>query len=77
MWSAILASVVTIGAVLYMEGPVIALGLTALSSIALLIVLRASEAEQKIDKAKPLPIEAVGKTADVEIMFPPLRQRAS
>jgi hypothetical protein len=77
MWSAIIASVVTIGAVLYMEGPIVALALTALSSVALLVVLRASEAEQKADKPQPRPATTVGTNDDIDLMFPPLRRRAS
>ena len=72
MWSAIITSAATIGAVLYLEGPVVALGLTAVSSIALLIVLRVNEQH---GHAKPAPVSiAPGKDDKAELLFPPLRQ---
>jgi hypothetical protein len=72
MWSAIITSAATIGAVLYLQGPIVALGLTAVSSIALLIVLRASEQHAL---AKPARIAiAPGKDDKADLSFPPLRQ---
>jgi hypothetical protein len=72
MWSAIITSAATIGAVLYLQGPIVALGLTAVSSIALLIVLRASEQHAHADPAAVAI--APGKDGDPELLFPPLRQ---
>lgn len=71
MWSAIITSAATIAAVLYLQGPIVALALTAISSIALLIVLRASEHAQP----EPATIAiAPGKDGDADLSFPPLRQ---
>jgi len=72
MWSAIITSAATIGAVLYLQGPIVALGLTAVSSIALLIVLRASE-QQTFAKPAGIAI-APGKDDEADLSFPPLRQ---
>ena len=72
MWSAIITSAATIGAVLYLQGPIVALGLTAVSSIALLIVLRASE-QHPLPKPASVTI-APGKGDDADLSFPPLRQ---
>ena len=72
MWSAIITSAATIAAVLYLQGPVVALGLTAVSSIALLIVLRASE--QNAQPTRPsAPVKPM-ESEDLEMLFPPLRQ---
>lgn len=72
MWSAIITSAATIAAVLYLQGPIVALGLTAISSIALLIVLRASEQHAQ---AEPKTVSiAPGKDGDADLNFPPLRQ---
>ncbi len=73
MWSAIITSAATIGAVLYLEGPIVALGLTAVSSIALLIVLRTSDNHTDKVKPRPQPRGTLGGN-DAEIMFPPLRR---
>jgi hypothetical protein len=77
MWSAIIASAATVAAVLYMQGPIVALALTALSSMALLVVLRAGENKEQVQKPRPRPLEVIDGNSEIDIMFPPLRQRAS
>ncbi len=77
MWSAIITSAATIGAVLYMQGPIVALALTAVSSIALLVVLRASEHKSEPSKQQPRPLELLDNTNEIDLLFPPLRQQAS
>ncbi len=77
MWVAITSSAATIAAVLYMQGPIVALALTAVSSIALLIVLRASEHKSAPAKRQPRPLEIVDATREIDLLFPPLRQQAS
>ncbi len=79
MWSAILASAATIAAVLYIQGPIMALALTAVSSIALLIVVRASEHKSESTKpqAHARPLEVVEGNSEVGLLFPPLRKQAS
>ena len=77
MWSAIIASAATVAAVLYMQGPIMALALTALSSMALLVVLRAGESKQQDEKPRPRPLEVIDGNNELDLMFPPLRQRAS
>lgn len=78
MYIAIIASVVAIGAALYMEGPIVALALTALTSLSLLIALRYSErksAGRKKQAAAKLGV--VAGSGDADLHLPPLRQRAS
>jgi hypothetical protein len=71
MWSAIITSAATIAAVLYLQGPIVALGLTAVSSIALLIVLRATDTRtQAPEQAKTPPMEG----NELDLLFPPLKQ---
>jgi hypothetical protein len=77
MWSAIIASAATVAAVLYMQGPIVALALTALSSMALLVVLRSGEGKEQGAKPRPRPLEVIDGNSDIDLMFPPLRQRAS
>ena len=77
MWSAIIAGAATIAAVLYIEGPIVALVLTAVSSLALLIVLRATENKIPAQKARPRPMAMIEGNNDVEPLFPPLKQQAS
>ena len=76
MWSAIITSAATIGAVLYMQGPIVALGLTAVSSIALLIVLRATEHKTET-VMQPRPLAPMDGDDGLDLLFPPLRQQAS
>ena len=73
MWSAIITSAATIGAVLYLQGPIVALGLTAVSSIALLIVLRATENRSEA-KQQAQPVTSIEGDNDLDLLFPPLRQ---
>ena len=40
MWSAIIASLATFAVVVYMQGPIVALALTAAGSLALLVLSR-------------------------------------
>ena len=77
MWSAIITSAATIAAVLYMQGPIVALALTAVSSIALLIVLRTTEHKAAPAKPQVRPLEVVDAKSDIDLLFPPLRQQAS
>ena len=77
MWSAIITGAATIGAVLYMQGPVVALALTAVSSLALLIVLRAMENKTPAVPARPHPLEAIDGNDEVDLLFPKLKQEAS
>lgn len=77
MWSAIIASTATIATVLYMQGPIVALALTALSSVALLIVLRAGEGKNMREKLTPRPSEAVDSSGEGDLAFSPLRKEAS
>lgn len=77
MWSAIIAGAATIGAVLYIEGPIVALVLTAVSSLALLVVLRATENKNHIPSSCPRPLEVIDGKSDIDLLFPPLKQQAS
>jgi hypothetical protein len=78
MWSVIVASAVTIAAVLYMQGPIVALGLTAVSSLALLVVLRIGEHKTQGAGFERAPLQAIdGTKDDADMMFPPLKQKAS
>ena len=77
MWSAIVASAATIAAVLYLQGPIVALALTALSSMALLIVLRFNENKENSEKPRPRQLEVIDGKSEADLLFPPLRQRAS
>jgi len=72
MWSAIITSAATIAAVLYLQGPIVALGLTAVSSIALLIVLRATDNRtQTPEPAKTIPPM---EGDELDMLFPPLKR---
>ncbi|MDQ6766608.1 MAG: hypothetical protein M3Z41_02235 [Candidatus Eremiobacteraeota bacterium] len=77
MWTAIITSAATIAAVLYMQGPIVALCLTALSSLVLLIVLRAAENRPNYPKPQPRPLEGINPTSEIDLLFPPLQQEAS
>ncbi|HEV2879330.1 MAG TPA: hypothetical protein VGW96_07060 [Candidatus Eremiobacteraceae bacterium] len=77
MWSAIVSSAVTIAAVLYMQGPIVALVLTAVSSLALLIALHATEKKAASEKPRPRPLEVIDGNNEVDLLFPPLHQQAS
>ena len=77
MWSAIIAGAATIGAVLYFQGPIVALVLTAVSSLALLVVLRATENKNPTPKPCPRPLEVIDGNNQVDLLFPPLKQQAS
>ncbi len=76
MWSAIISGAATIAAVLYIQGPIVALVLTAISSLALLIVLRATE-NNETQKAPPRPLQVIDGNNEVDLLFPPLKQQAS
>jgi hypothetical protein len=79
MWGAIIASVATIMAAFYMQGPIVALVLTAASSLALLVAMRIEE--RRMHNCKPVhqPLQVINGHTDVDIdlAFPRLRQRAS
>jgi hypothetical protein len=77
MWSAIIAGAATIAAVLYIQGPIVALALTAVSSLALLLVLRAMENKNPAPKPYPRPLEVIDGNNDIDLIFPPLKQQAS
>jgi uncharacterized membrane protein YdjX (TVP38/TMEM64 family) len=79
MWGAIIASAATILAVLFMQGPIVALGLTVASSLAFLVALRMEERRMRDIGSAHQPLQALdGKSNDdVTLAFPPLRQRAS
>lgn len=78
MWSAIIASVATIGAVLYMQGPIIALGLTAASSLALLLAMRIGERKtSSVPKLGIVSGRNDTQKEDIDLLFPPLKQQAS
>ena len=77
MWSAIITGAATIGAVLYMQGPVVALALTAVSSLALLIVLRAMENKTPALPVRPHLLEVIDGNNEVDLLSPKLKQEAS
>jgi hypothetical protein len=79
MWGAIIASVATIVVVLYMQGPIVALTLTAASSLALLVAMRIEERRTRGQRPQAQPLQVIdGKTKeDMDLIFPPLRQKAS
>jgi hypothetical protein len=77
MWSAIISGAATIAAVLYIQGPIVALILTAVSSLALLVVLRATENSVPAQKAHPRPLPVIDGNNEVDLLFPPLTQQAS
>jgi hypothetical protein len=77
MWSAIISGAATIAAVLYIQGPIVALILTAVSSLALLIVLRTTENKLSVQKMRPRPLEVIDGKNEVDLLFPPLNQQAS
>jgi hypothetical protein len=78
MWTAIIASLATLVAVLYMQGPIVALALTAASSLALLVAMRIGEHKTPATTPVRTPLQVVsGKTEDANLLFPPLRQKAS
>jgi len=77
MWSAIITGAATIGTVLYIQGPIVALALTAVSSLALLIVLRAMENKTNAQRLHPRPLEVIDGNNDVDIPFPPFNRQAS
>jgi hypothetical protein len=76
MWSVIISGAATIAAVLYIQGPIVALVLTAVSSLALLVVLRATE-NAVPEKAQPRPLPVIDGNNEVDLLFPPLKQQAS
>lgn len=79
MWGAIIASTATIAAVFYMQGPIVALTLTAASSLALLVAMRIEE--RRMQQCRPMhqPLQVIDGTSneEVNLVFPPLRQKAS
>lgn len=77
MWTAIIAGAATIAAVLYIQGPIVALVLTAVSSLALLVVLRITENKKPAQKARPRPMAVIDGNNDADLLFPPLKQQAS
>ena len=77
MWSVIITGAATIGAVLYMQGPIVALALTAVSSLALLIVLRAMDNKIPAQPARPRPLDVIDGNNEVDLIFPPLNRQAS
>jgi hypothetical protein len=79
MWGAIIAGVATIVVVLYMQGPIVALTLTAASSLALLVAMKTEERRMRGPRPQTQPLQVVdGKTKeDIDLGFPPLRQKAS
>lgn len=78
MWSAIIASVATFVVVVYMQGPIVALTLTAAGSLALLVALRIGERKTPREALVRTPLQVVGGTVDeADLLFPPLRQKAS
>ena len=77
MWSAIIASLATLVAVLYMQGPIVALALTAASSLALLVAMRIGEHKTQAQTPARTSLHVVSGTTDEDLMFPPLRQKAS
>jgi hypothetical protein len=79
MWGAIIGSVAAIVVVLYMQGPIVALTLTAASSLALLVAMRIEERKTRGHRPQAQPLQVIdGKTKeDMDLPFPPLRQRAS
>jgi hypothetical protein len=77
MWSAIIASLATFAVVVYMQGPIVALALTAAGSLALLVAMRIGE-HKAPQTLVPKPLHAVGgPTDEADLLFPPLRQKAS
>jgi hypothetical protein len=74
MWSAIITSAATIAAVLYTQGPIIALALTAVSSMALLIVLRAAENKSNATQPQARPLEVIDGNNGSDLGFPPLHE---
>jgi hypothetical protein len=77
MWSVIITGAATIAAVLYIQGPIVALVLTAVSSLALLVVLRAMENKKPVYRAYPQQLEVIDGNNENELRFPPLKQQAS
>ena len=77
MWSGIIASVATIGAVFYMQGPIVALALTAAGSLALLVAMRIGEQKAQALTPQPQSLQVIDGSKDIDLRFPPLRQRAS
>ena len=79
MWSGIIASVATVGAVFYMQGPIVALALTAAGSLALLVAMRIGEHKAaQAPTPQPKPLQVInGNSEDIDLLFPRLRQRAS
>ncbi len=77
MWSGIIASVATIGAVFYMQGPIVALALTAAGSLALLVAMRIGEQKAQAPTPQPQSLQVIDGSKDIDLRFPPLRQRAS
>ena len=77
MRSVIITGAATIAAVLYIQGPIVALVLTAVSSLALLIVLRAMENKTPASKAYPRQLEVIDGNNEDELRFPPVKQQAS
>lgn len=77
MWSAVFASVATIGVVFYMQGPIVALALTAASSLALLVAMKIGDKTQTPAR-QPKPLQVInGNASDADLLFPPLRRKAS
>jgi uncharacterized membrane protein (UPF0136 family) len=79
MWGAIIGSVAAVVAVFLMQGPIVALALTAASSLALLVAMRFEERKMHARNPVHQPLQVIdGKTQDgVELVFPPLQQKAS
>jgi hypothetical protein len=75
MWSVIIAGAVTIAVVMYMQGPIAALSLTALASMTALISLRIIERKAQAPQTRMLRV--VDAQKDLDLTLPPLRERAS
>jgi hypothetical protein len=77
MWSAIIASVATFVVVVYMQGPIVALALTAAGSLAVLVALRIGERKAPQQTLARTPLQVISGKDEADLLFPPLRQKAS
>jgi hypothetical protein len=76
MWGAIIASMATVTVVLYMRGPIIALALTAVCSLALLVVMKIEERRMP-EPNRHQKLQMIDGKTEVDLLFPPFERRAS
>lgn len=77
MWSAILGSALTFGLVVYMQGPLVALALTALGSAVLLLAVRSAPRKMRHAVNISRPLEVLEGGGGSEVFFPPLTNRTA